>query len=115
MSKPEIGVAMMMLYEKGLWKLDDPVTKFIPEFAHLKVVNGKDANGNPILVDAVRPPNMRELMTHTAGFGYGLVPGNPVDNQFRTDKVLASDGLADMVTKISKIPLLYQPGTHWSY
>jgi len=115
MTKPMTGVAMMILYEKGLWKLDDPVSKFIPEFAHLKVYSGEDANGKPILVDAVRPPNMRELMTHTAGFGYGLIKGNPVDDEYRTDKVLASDGLADMVHKIAKIPLLFQPGTRWSY
>jgi CubicO group peptidase (beta-lactamase class C family) len=114
-TKPMTGVAMMILYEKGLWKLDDPITKFIPEFAHLKVYNGNDANGNPVIVDAGRPPNMRELMTHTAGFGYGLVKGNPVDNEFRTDKVLRADGLHDMIQKIAKIPLLYQPGTNWSY
>ncbi len=98
----------MILYEKGLWKLDDPVTKFIPEFAHLKVLNGTGPDGKPILVDAVRPPNMRELMTHTAGFGYGLRSGNPVDDAFRAQKVLASNGLHDMITKIANIPLLYQ-------
>src|SRR3569832_1442054 len=109
-TKPLTGVAMMILYEKGLWKLDDPVTKFIPEFAHLKVLgdDGKE-------VDAVRPPNMRELMTHTAGFGYGLKTGNPVDDAFRDQKVLASHGLKEMIDKIATIPLLFQPGTKWSY
>ena len=109
-TKPLVGVAMMILYEKGLWKLDDPVTKFIPEFAHLKVMKPDGT-----LEDAVRPPNMRELMTHTAGFGYGLKTGNPVDDAFRAQKVLASNGLKEMVDKIATIPLLFQPGTKWSY
>jgi CubicO group peptidase (beta-lactamase class C family) len=114
-TKPMIGVAMMILYEKGLWKLDDPVTKFIPEFANLKVMKSVGADGQPVLEDMKRPPNMRELMTHTAGFGYGLRTGNPVDDAFRAKKVLASNGLKDMIGKIATIPLLYQPGTKWSY
>ncbi|MEJ0027811.1 MAG: serine hydrolase domain-containing protein [Rhizomicrobium sp.] len=109
-TKPMTGVAMMILYEKGLWKLDDPVTKFIPEFAGLKVLR---ADGG--LEDMKRPPTMRELMTHTAGFGYGLRTGNPVDDAFRADKVLQSNGLKEMIDRIAKIPLLYQPGTKWSY
>lgn len=109
-TKPMIGVAMMILYEKGLWTLDDPVTKFVPQFAGLKVLG---ADGK--LEDMVHPPTMRELMTHTAGFGYGLRTGNPVDDAFRAQKVLGSNGLKEMVDKIATIPLLFQPGTKWSY
>ncbi len=97
-TKPMTGVAMMILYEKGLWKLDDPVTKFIPEFAGLKVLR---ADGG--LEDMKHPPTMRELMTHTAGFGYGLRTGNPVDDAFRADKVLQSNGLKEMIDRIAKI------------
>jgi CubicO group peptidase (beta-lactamase class C family) len=114
-TKPMIGVAMMVLYEKGLWTLDDPVTKFVPEFANLKVLAGTNPDGTMILEDMKRPPTMRELMTHTAGFGYGLRAGDPVDDMFRDQKVLQSNGLQDMIDKIAKIPLLYQPGTRWSY
>ncbi len=114
-TKPMIGVAMMILYEKGLWKLDDPVTKFIPEFANLKVMASTGADGKPVLEDMTHPPTMRELVTHTAGFGYGLSTGNPVDDEFRADHVLQSNGLQEMIDKIAKIPLLYQPGTKWSY
>jgi CubicO group peptidase (beta-lactamase class C family) len=114
-TKPMVGVAMMILYEQGLWKLDDPVTKFVPEFAHLKVLGPEGHDGKPVLEDMTRPPTMRELMTHTAGFGYGLRTGNPVDDAFRDQKVLASDGLKAMIDKIATIPLLYQPGTKWSY
>ncbi|MEI9885667.1 MAG: serine hydrolase domain-containing protein [Rhizomicrobium sp.] len=114
-TKPMIGVAMMILYEKGLWSLDDPVTKFIPEFAGLKVMKSVGADGKPILEDMKRPPNMRELLTHSAGFGYGLRTGNPIDDAFRDKKVLSSHGLKEMIDKIATIPLLFQPGTKWSY
>src|SRR5580700_6004433 len=71
MSKPVTGVAMLILYEEGKWLPSDPISKFIPEFAHLKVFNGFDALGKMVLADPIRPPTMRELMTHTAGFTYG--------------------------------------------
>ena len=71
MTKPVTGVAMMILYEQGKWLPSDPISKYIPEFAHLKVYKGVDADGKMILVDPDHAPTMRELMTHTAGFGYG--------------------------------------------
>jgi CubicO group peptidase (beta-lactamase class C family) len=114
-TKPVVGVAMMILFEQGRWRLDDPITKFIPEFANLKVMNGTDAKGQPTVEDMKRPPTMRELMTHTAGFGYGLRTGNPIDDAFRDQKVLESSSLQNMIDKIAKIPLLYQPGTRWNY
>ena len=114
-SKPITGVAMMILYQEGRWKLDDPVTKYVPEFAHLKVYKGLDDKGQPILEDARRPPTMRELMTHTAGFGYGLSKDHWVDRQFQAQRVLQSDGLQAMIDKIAKIPLITQPGTEWRY
>jgi CubicO group peptidase (beta-lactamase class C family) len=70
-TKPVTGVAMMILYEQGKWLPSDPIAKFIPEFAHLKVFKGMDADGKMILVDPDHAPTMRELMTHTAGFSYG--------------------------------------------
>ena len=83
MTKPITGVAMMILFEEGKWKLDDPVTKFIPEFKDLRVMTGVDDKGNMITVPAERPPTMREIMSHTAGFGYGLGDRHPVDRMFR--------------------------------
>ena len=109
-TKPMAGVAMMMLYEEGKWQLDDPITKFIPEFANLKVITPSGG-----LEDMKHVPTMRELMTHTAGFGYGLATGNPVDDAFREKHVLTSNGLKEMIDRIATIPLLYQPGTKWSY
>ena len=72
MTKPVTGAAMMMLYEEGRWQPDDPISKFIPEFANLKVFKGVDNNGELILADPVHPPTMLELMTHAAGFTYGF-------------------------------------------
>ena len=79
MTKPVTGVAMMILYEEGKWLPSDPIAKFIPEFAHLKVYKGVDADGKMILVDPDHAPTMRELMTHTAGFTYGIFGNTPVD------------------------------------
>jgi CubicO group peptidase (beta-lactamase class C family) len=127
MSKPITGTAMMQLYEQGKWQLDDPVTKYVPELASLKVITWKDGkpvikDGKPVLADPKSPPTMRQLMSHTAGFGYGLCcvdpksPNyNPVDAAFVKDGVLASANLDEMMTKIEAIPLLYDPGTRWSY
>jgi CubicO group peptidase (beta-lactamase class C family) len=114
-TKPTIGVAMMILFEQGKWRLEDPVTKYVPEFANLKVFTGVDKDGKPIVEDMKHVPTMRELITHTAGFGYGLESDNYVDLQFQAQHVLGSNGLQDMVTKIAAIPLRYQPGTRWSY
>ena len=115
MTKPITGVAMMILYEQGKWRLDDPVTKFIPEFKNLKVMTGVDDQGRPILVPVTRPPTMRELMSHTAGFGYGLGDKLPVDRMFRDRQVLAAPSLQEMVNRVADIPLMYQPGTSWYY
>ncbi len=115
MSKPVTGVAMMILYEEGKWKLDDPVTKFIPEFRNLKVMTGVGPDGKPTTVPVTRPPTMREIMSHTAGFGYGLQIREPVDKMFRERGVLWSADLPDMIGKVADIPLKFQPGTDWSY
>ena len=64
MSKPITGVAMMMLFEEGKWQLNDPVAKYIPEFAGLKVYS-TDPSGNVVLKDQAHPMTMRELMSHT--------------------------------------------------
>jgi CubicO group peptidase (beta-lactamase class C family) len=114
-TKPLTAAAMMILFEQGKWKLDEPITDFIPEFSKLKVMTGLDAKGQPILADTTHPPTMRELMTHSAGFGYGLRSDDYVDQQFQSQGVLRSNGLQAMVEKIANIPLLYQPGTKWSY
>ncbi len=115
MTKPVTSVAMMILYEEGKWRPSDPVSKYIPEFAHLKVFKGLDQNGKMILEDPVHAPTMRELMSHTAGFTYGIFGTSPVDKMYRDEDVLQSQSLQDMIDKLAKTPLLYQPGTRWVY
>src|SRR5579864_1575450 len=116
MTKPITGVAMMMLYEEGKWQLNDPVSRYIPEFARLKVYAGKNQDGTPKLEDAQRSMTMRELMTHTGGLGYVLNPNNPVDKMIIDANVLnAGAPLQAMTDGLAKIPLLAQPGTRWSY
>ncbi len=122
MSKPITGVAMMQLYEQGKWQLDDPITKHAPELANLKVLtwdsDGKvviDTEGKPVLATPKKPATMRQLMSHTAGFGYGLSGDDPVNKAFRDQRVLASSDLDEMMKKIAGIPLLYEPGTRWVY
>jgi CubicO group peptidase (beta-lactamase class C family) len=116
MTKPLTGVAMMILFEEGKWRLDDPVTRYVPEFKNLKVMVKADADGHITQVEDVkRPPTMREIMSHTAGFGYGLGDKHPVDKLYRAEHVLASNGLHEMIQRTATIPLMYQPGTDWSY
>jgi len=109
------GVAMMILYEQGKWLPSDPISKYIPEFAHLKVFKGVDADGKMILVDPEHAPTLRELMSHTAGFTYGFFGSTPVDAMYRDGKILQSKDLQEMIDKLAKIPLLYQPGKGWTY
>ena len=116
MTKPITGVALMMLYEEGRWRLNDPVSRFIPGFADLKVHEGDRANGEPRLVDAERPMTMAELMSHAGGLGYGLGTANHVDRLYREQRVLnADESLQAMIDKLSNLPLLAQPGTRWYY
>ena len=115
MTKVVTGVAMMILYEQGKWHPQDPISNYIPEFAHLKVFKRVDANGQMITEDPVHPPTMHELMTHTAGFTYGIFGDGPVDKAYQAQGVMASKNLQEMIDKLSTIPLLYQPGTKWVY
>ncbi len=115
MTKPVTGVAMMILFEEGKWQPSDLISKYIPEFAQLKVFKGVDQGGKTLVEDPVHPPTMRELMTHTAGFTYGIFGNSPVDRMYLDQRVWQSQSLKDMIDKLGKTPLLYQPGTRWVY
>jgi len=114
MTKPISGVAMMMLYEEGKWKPSDPIAKHIPEFANLKVYAG-EKDGQPVLEAPAHPPTMSELMSHSAGFTYGLFGNTPVDQLYRKNNPLEAPSLQAMIDWLSTMPLLYQPGTKWVY
>jgi len=114
MTKPVAGVAMMMLYEEGKWKPSDPIAKHIPEFANLKVFAG-EKNGQPILEAPAHAPTMGELMSHSAGFTYGLFGSTPVDKLYQAANPLAAPSLQAFIETMARLPLLYQPGTRWVY
>ena len=116
MTKPITGVALMMLHEEGKWRLNDPVSRYIPGFADLKVHVGSNADGSPRVVDAERPMTMAELMSHGGGLAYGLGTANYVDRLYREHGVLNADvPLQTMIDNLSNLPLLAQPGTRWYY
>jgi CubicO group peptidase (beta-lactamase class C family) len=115
MTKPIVSVALMMLYEQGLFRLADPISKFIPEFKDPKVYvdDGK-------LVDAERPPTIRDFLRHTAGIGYGGYPEpmHPVDAMYDEQGIgldYSSMTLGELSREIGKLPLLYHPGRKWHY
>jgi CubicO group peptidase (beta-lactamase class C family) len=115
MSKPITGVAMMMLFEEGKWQLNDPVSKYIPEFANLKVY-ATDANNNIVMKDQVHQVTMRELMSHSGGFTYGIFSGSAVDKMQRDADVLnINNTLDEFIKRVAKLPLNSQPGTEWHY
>src|SRR5688572_5435766 len=109
MTKPITGVAMMMLHEEGKWQPGDPIAKHIPEFANLKVYAG-EKDGQPILEAPAHPPTMAELMSHSAGFTYGLFGNTLVDKLYQAANPLAASSLQAFIAKMATLPLLYQPG-----
>jgi CubicO group peptidase (beta-lactamase class C family) len=115
MTKPITGVAMMILYEEGKWSPDDPLSRFIPEFKDLKVFAGVDAQGKPIVEAAGHAPTVGELLTHTAGFTYGTFTDTPIDKLVREAAPLSAPSLLEMINRLSKLPLAYQPGSKWVY
>ncbi|MBX2899154.1 MAG: serine hydrolase [Cyclobacteriaceae bacterium] len=114
MTKPITGVALMKLYEQGLFQLDDPISKYAPEFTNMKVVTGADAKGKPILVAANRPITIRDLTRHSAGFAQANHP--VVGNLVREADVMNTNNtLAQMAVKLAALPLAFHPGEEWSY
>ncbi len=116
MTKPVTGVALMTLYEKGLFRLDDPLAKYAPEFADLQVHAGQDAAGAPRLEKPARPVTIRDLMRHTAGLLDGDDETSAVAAMYRAADPFDHDvTLAEMAKRLGRLPLSYQPGTRWAY
>ena len=115
MTKPVTGVAMMILFEQGKWHFDDPVTRFIPEFKNLRVLKSVAADGTFETEPVSRPPTMRELVTHSAGFAYGLDESNPLDVAWHTANFMGAPSTNEAIAKIAALPMFDQPGQHWHY
>jgi CubicO group peptidase (beta-lactamase class C family) len=114
MTKPVIAVGVLRLVEDGLLHLDDPVSRFIPAFADVKVFAGGTA-AEPVLEAPTSPITVRQLLDHTAGLAYGLTSG-PVDTIFAAARLYdASRTIEQFADSLARIPLLFHPGTRWSY
>ncbi len=115
MTKPVTGVALMQLWERGKFGLDEPLFRYLPEFESMQVYAGKDSAGSPVYRPAARPISVRDVMRHTAGFAYGA--GNtPAHDAFvKADPLALTNDLAEMGRRLARVPLLFDPGTRWSY
>ncbi len=117
MTKPVTSVALLTLYEQGKFQLTDPLEKYIPAFANVKVFAGLDAAGTMLLEAPKRKITIQDVFRHTAGFSYGFNPQEPVDKSYADAGIdFAKLGsLDELVAKLATRPLLYQPGERWVY
>lgn len=124
MTKPITGVALMSLYERGMFQLNDPVTRFIPQWRDLKV-RERTEHGTERLVDPERPMTVRDLLMHMSGLGFG--GGLTIQELFSPENAElgrafspgsrrgAGATLATMVDHYAGYPLEFHPGRHWLY
>jgi CubicO group peptidase (beta-lactamase class C family) len=118
MTKPVTAVALLTLYERGHFQLTDEVSRFIPQWRDLKVAE-TDESGQTRLVAPERPMQVRDLLMHMAGIGYG--PGNrdldlgPVGERGRAPAIRSDRDLEAMVDRLAETPLRFHPGTRWLY
>jgi len=121
MTKPIVSVAAMMLAEEGKLDVGGPVSNYLPEFKELQVsvdqVDPATGRKEAVMRHQARPMTVQDLLRHTAGLVYPPPIGNgPVADAYRDANVLdRNTTLAEMVTKISKVPFAHQPGEVWEY
>ena len=110
MTKPVTSVATMILVEEGKVALDDPLSKFVPEFADVKVLAG----GERVAPDG--PITVEHLLTHTSGLSYGFFGDSAVDALYvEANPLAAAEGLEDFARRVAELPLIASPGTRWTY
>jgi len=119
MTKPIASVAALILVEEGKVSLSDPVAKYIPQIAEMKVgVEKPGADGTPTLelVPPKRQMTVQDLLRHTSGLTYGIFGDTLVKKAYREAKLLEGDPTnAEFVTRLSRLPLASHPGTMWDY
>ena len=111
MTKPITGVALLSLYERGLFQLNDPVHRFIPEWKDLKV-RVRNEDGTKEVVEPDRPMSVKDLMMHMSGLGMGALGADGLPTMRFLD---GTDTLADVVSSMAGEPLRFHPGTRWLY
>ncbi len=116
MTKPIASVALMQLYERGMFQLLDPVGRYIPEWSTHKVGVVQE-DGSVTLVKPERPMNVRDVLMHTTGLPGALFPGNPIDDAFAKDRAALGAGqtLESVTALLAEHPLKFHPGSHWNY
>ncbi len=124
MTKPIVSIALMMLWERGLFQLDEPVARLLPEWQHQRVWCSGIGDAMQT-VEPHRPVSFRDLLSHTAGLTYGGlldsvgIPGvaHPVDTAYQALRVRRdrAEDLDGLLTKLGLLPLRYQPGQQWMY
>lgn len=115
MTKPVTGVGLMRLWEQGRFGLDEPLSKYLPEYSGTKVFAGMDAAGKPILQAPKRPILIRDILRHTAGFAYWAGPTYPEQILAKVDPLNVNNTLEQFSAKMATIPLMYEPGKQWRY
>jgi CubicO group peptidase (beta-lactamase class C family) len=121
-SKAITSTAVMMLWEEGKFKLDDPISKYIPEFKNPQVLENYYYSENTYsTIDADKEITIRHLLTHTSGIGYGVIDGDErfqmiykkagVTDLFTTEKI----SIGESVKKLAKLPLHHHPGEKFTY
>jgi CubicO group peptidase (beta-lactamase class C family) len=116
MTKPIASLALMQLYERGLFQLLDPVHRYIPEWRTLQV-GSVQPDGSVELAKPERPMNVRDVLTHMTGLPGALFPGNPIDEAFGAARAAQAKGmtLEGVTALLAEHPLKFQPGTQWNY
>ena len=118
MTKPITSIALMMLVERGLLQLTDPVSKFIPSFGETRVWNTGTVL-KPLTNALTEPIRIWHLLTHTAGMTYGWMYSDLVDDMYRRAGfeagVAYKDSLEVVCDKYAALPLVFQPGSSWNY
>jgi CubicO group peptidase (beta-lactamase class C family) len=119
MTKPITCAAALMLVEAGQLRLDDPVMRYVPAFAELRVL-AAGPGGESVYQPLARPILLGDLLTHTAGLGYGLFADAPAEEHYRAARLLnrvltLRVPLDDLVTRVTQLPLAGQPGETWRY
>ncbi len=130
MTKPVTGMAAMILIDEGKLGLDQPLAEILPAYRRMMVQKTYDGSITD-LVPAERPITIRHLLTHTAGLGYAIIQKGPVKDYYEARGLVpgqlsrmpipgissasAIRGLAAFADELARAPLVYQPGTHWSY
>ncbi len=116
MTKPIASLALMQLYERGMFQLTDPVHRYIPEWRTLQV-GETQADGSVSLSKPNRPMNVRDVLMHMTGLPGELIPSNPIDAKFAEERAAIAKGLTleSITALLAQHPLKFQPGTKWNY